>query len=490
MKTPFYKSLLLNRPLLWNTRIVQMLLLALFAHIIYFIIGYGSVHSIRFISNGYLNNFSEELILHFSTGVILFITVVIWLFWFLRNNPFKSFYPIKRSYLAFEFSIIFIIFFSLITIFNTFYYAQNLKLKNLTKDCNLVEDAEIVNMASCFLPYESIFFEKSNSCEAERIKDSIDALYPYDPSLCEKENNVSYPNYESNDLSYLNYCQVRISQFSNEYDSRFYHETSKRWLIGHKKDSIRNILNKYIEIADKYRIRHALNANELTEYCFDDSNYKVSFTLENYYPYGNSDINNISSNSAEFGNLNSAIGEVQQIRSKNFFNISEWEIIFYIALVLSLALFSFRITRFKPWIISVLGFGVLSIIAGIINGIFNSEELILFLIIIFTIFCFVISIINIRRQNNKLFTGLFLIWSSILLGIQLPSILRITQNNTRAISECVNNHWVIIRPEHPFNIWISNNWDMINAMNIIFIFLMMFFYLIPMAYKWQANPAE
>jgi mannose/fructose/N-acetylgalactosamine-specific phosphotransferase system component IIC len=178
------------------------------------------------------------------------------------------------------------------------------------------------------------------------------------------------------------------------------------------------------------------------------------------------------------------------IQNDTFFTISMWEIYGYIALGLSVLLLSFRFTRFKPWIVSVLGLGVVFIIFAIIANMLPEEDYIVYFYLGFTVLCLLKALQLTTKQKNKLHAGVWLNWSVFSIAGFIPVILKLIYDNTGEIKRCINEYYVVVRPELPIHRLIGANWDLINIGN--FVCLLAYFLLayIPLAYKWQANPSE
>ena len=85
MFTKIQKYLLINHPLLWNTKIVPALCFALLFHILFFVIGYvyGNVDFTD--ENYYRSDFSTGVIIFFSI-LITILFFVVWFVYYFRNN--------------------------------------------------------------------------------------------------------------------------------------------------------------------------------------------------------------------------------------------------------------------------------------------------------------------------------------------------------------------------------------------------------------------
>ena len=119
--------LLLNHPLLWNIKIVQVLIFALIFQGFFFFLGYNSVNGLS-VFKDYEYSGLENFQVFLFGGLILVLGLIVWLIYYLRHNAFKSFYPVTKSRLRKEFLLVFFVFIINLPIFHTYLYARHLKL--------------------------------------------------------------------------------------------------------------------------------------------------------------------------------------------------------------------------------------------------------------------------------------------------------------------------------------------------------------------------
>ncbi len=501
--------LLVNFPLLWNTRIIQVLSFMAVCHIVFFILGYNSLYTLRALYDyrfKFLDNFEVNLI----AALIIAIVFIVWLVFYLRNNLFKSFYPVTKWYLVKEFFIVLTIVFLTLPLYNSFAYGKHLKILKLGKNTNPEMDMQIVNQARCFLPTSLDSYEKNQCCDtvdAKAIRDSIkDAKYSkLNENRCngylseetpQRLENIldSLPNKE---YSYLYYCLN-----NNVANYVLFNKNNKRWLLNKQKDSIQLAINKLLKIADIYKIKHKIKSNRLTDWCFANSkfepynlittgNYGEAYTTPSMYNE-EEDIKYVNSDYYfELDNLYRGIEKVEQEQAKGFFDQVNWLIYIYISLGIAIVLFMFRVTRLKQWLIAIVGLGIVGIIFAIIAQMSRSTDFMLYFYFLFIISIALISILWIKNDKSKMITGVVLNWFAYLMGSFLITLAGIIIVNTKEIRKCINNYWVVIRPEPPIHKWLNDNMATnVQYINIVFILLMMVFVIIPLAYKWQANKAE
>lgn len=124
------KYLLLNYPLLWNTKAVPLTCFLIVMHVIFLVIGYidGALNFNETEQN--YNSSNEGAIIFFSV-LISFLTFVIWLVYYFKNNAFKAFYPKGDFSLFKEWCLILLISFLVSTFALTYELVCDLRIKKL-----------------------------------------------------------------------------------------------------------------------------------------------------------------------------------------------------------------------------------------------------------------------------------------------------------------------------------------------------------------------
>ncbi len=498
--------MLLNHPLLWNIKIVQVLVFALICHTLFFFFGYNSANGLSvFKEYGYsgLEHFPVVLL----DGLILALGSIVWLINYLRHNAFKSFYPVTKTRLRKEFILVFFVFIINLPIFHTYLYGRHLKLLKITAHLNPEEDAKIVNLAAAFIPTSSNKYDSQNCCDsiearAEREKNMPPPPIDYcDINSSETESleeitaaaapteTTTTPSSSYSEYLYGNYFQKAIQQVEFENDEYHYHYKVKRWLKNKERDSIKICLQAYFKTMDKYHARHNVNIDTLVSWCFADEKNTVYHEVSTYY--GNLqefEYEKMNYMEGEFDAINYSISNVHKLKTDGFFSATQTIIYLYIALGLSILLILFRFTRLKPWISAIIGTGVWSIIFGLMTFAFSED--IQYVFILFVFLCLFFSIQFIRSKRNKLFSALWLHWFSFgFLGF-FPLLMYNIYKATGDINKCINHVWVTVRPAYPIHDWINDNWASIGLINWSIGILVTLFLIIPLCYRWQANPSE
>ncbi|WP_442266563.1 hypothetical protein ACSIGC_02370 [Tenacibaculum sp. ZS6-P6] len=145
------KYLVEHYPLIWNTKLVWMLAFAIIVHLTFFIAGFLSVNTQSDVSSHYnLEEFyygSPAFLIGVLTSII---SLLIWIIFYLKNNAFKNFYPLKKGTLFIQFCILFLIFFTNITHYYSYKKGVTSKIKTLYNWNEIDTDIKKFNNAAIF----------------------------------------------------------------------------------------------------------------------------------------------------------------------------------------------------------------------------------------------------------------------------------------------------------------------------------------------------
>lgn len=148
------QNLLERYPSIWNTKIVWILLIAFFVHLLFFVIGFVS-HSDPTSLQKYrvTNDFFESGLIMVSI-VISILLLVGWLVLMFKNNSFKNFYPTSSLQLFGQFVQYFIIVFVSITFYFSYMFGFESFIKNEYPDAKMKEQIELTNRVYPFFSQE------------------------------------------------------------------------------------------------------------------------------------------------------------------------------------------------------------------------------------------------------------------------------------------------------------------------------------------------
>ncbi len=503
--------------MLWNTKAVFLLPLALIIHVLFYLAGFIYFIDIDELWQHY--HFKEENVTMIS---VLFSTliIIIWLVFYLRNNPFKSFYTLGRGYMFKEFVLIFIIFFSTATFFLSYKQGlyDNVDLK--TQDINIAKEATLINLSAHFIAFDYSNFDAYGCCdsiEARRVRDSIET--EYEKTLTPKELRIyqlkkreaerNLVDTVEDPHSYMHYCKREIEFYSPTKEGHLLNEEelnqiAHSWLKNGRKDSLQQLFTHLLSICDKYGAIYNFDPKAQINECFNDDEFTVNKTLyrysvdsTNYYrenDYGeyNDDYDEQVRNylkTYEFIhiiNLNDALNRINTVRH-SFWDVGIFMVWLYYSFGLTILLFSFRVTRLKHWFMGAVGIGLWTILLTLIAVGFHLNKQLPVLLLLIGIIVSIVGILYIVNRKKKLLSGIIYNWMLWFMPFVLPLIFVAIEINTdynchlKEFKETTNCQ---------INYWINTNWVLINSTNMVLVIALIFFVFIPLVRKWQSNPDE
>jgi hypothetical protein len=383
--------LLLRYPLLWNIKIVPLLTAMLIIHAVFFIIGYVS-GEIDFTETGigyYLyKDDNAPLIIFFSVliGVLVFI---IWMVFYFRNNAYKSFYPISNTSLYKEWLLL-----ALACIINCSYsasylYAKDLRARNYFTEKEFLQRTDVLSMASLFAegsfnepPYKLV--DKNGVKRRVDLKAMTFAGREYSlTSLLNKSiNRFSYQSAHRDSLN-----QLRV----------------KKWLADNRKDSVLWLMTEFEKIAKGHNLKSNISPKQWLNLVYDYPDYTTYTTvgkIESYpsdtgYEYDDYDytqtqyIDPVTHNDIDtLSNDIKVISGRKYIYPKNYVPLLQlnksydrisksWEdpdidsdvclFYLYFGFSLSMAVFSFRVTAGRAWLIALVSLGIAGMLTGVLS---------------------------------------------------------------------------------------------------------------------------
>lgn len=490
-------KLLSQYPLLWNTKLIYVIPAALLTHLAFYIGGYLISVDITNLTN---YRFLREISTGIFSTLVSIVIVILWLVYYLRNNPFKSFYTVSRNYLFAEFLLIALVFFSISTFFLTYQQGKFDKIASATGATNLAEEVNIVNLSSHFIAYDLEQFSEYRNCDAARERDREDSLRKANQKsnnsqLSKLENtssdfrNVDYDPYRDpgEEYSYLHYCglELNLAKDNDEILNKYQLDAKARnWLEENHTDSVLQLFKQLIALCKKYNVNHAFSPDAQVAECFGDSKFTVNRTFEkNYSEY--------SRNRPPYIDLRHLTNTLQYINTvKTGFWTSEL-FLFWLLSALSAAvmLFSFRLTRLKHWFMGLIGVGLWSIIIVLAVVIFRLEEgIIPFILLLWALFT-VFGTSQIINKKAKLISGIVYNWVFWFTPFVIPLIF--TQIGIISAKKCFTLAPIGARTSAcDTSKWITNHWELILYLNVAVMLVVIYFAFIPLVRKWQSNPEE
>ncbi|MCO6565094.1 MAG: hypothetical protein J6581_06590 [Apibacter sp.] len=459
------KRLLENYPVLWNTKFVPMGITVLIFNIFFLINGFFS-GSVNFHDMDY--NYNITTVFYLISALASLLILIIWLLFYFKNNGLKSFYPKKSNALYIEWLLTFIL-----LIGNQLYpysYSQGIQLKERTyaSKKQTYDAKKILNKIQILLP-DSYYYYQSTP-----IKNTIDSL----------END---PDSTPMNLSLLNFNTYYFDQNKVEI------EQVKNWLIKEQKDSIRNLIHKYLNLQKKHNLSSNLTVNSWMKLVYNPPNYFVP--QSNYISKTKTYYDDNIKHYVEFQNLDFAYQKIYDAYNNGNFSNKFILVILYIALNLSILLFTYRTTSGKAWLIALVVLGLLTFINGIFSVVFQ-------LFFIDNHFSHIICLINIY-------------WSFVFLFMCVYILIKLYKKQAKNKSAIMINLILWMLPNIPILYFISFMLSMnesiygedqntyISSMyhyfydhftvffwiNLIFVIIILFF-IAKIIKKWRALPEE
>lgn len=488
-------------PLLWNTRVVFVLPLVLLIHGLFYLAGYSQLIGFSEFHQGRI--FEAEEVILFSC-LITVVILLIWLIYYLRNNPLKAHYPISKKYMFGEFLLLFLIFFSSATFFFTFRQGIYDQARSMTADTDLVEEANAINLAFHFIPMRVDGFLSCQSCDSLHAREERqdERFRIYQESL-KKGASKSYYDGDQEPftysdtpaLSYLNYCHLMVSDLdegaliSKEENSR----RAVSWLKGGNKDSVRLALTRLKELLVKYEVTHRFDPLRQADVVFWGPGFVVQegtfYNPDHDYEFvdtaGHSIIN--------YHDLTDAIDKVEEIR-EGFWDYEMLLGILYYALGAAIALYSFRMMKARIWFAALIGVGLWAIVLGLVFSLSDMEEEGVFSVFLFLFLAFLaLAIWLIRGKENKFFSGLtflWAIWSQLAVLPLIVAFVMETYGYEETVVRTIDGQINVEKVRTTAYTWFNDNIEHVFSFNLgLFLVLLILIY-IPLARKWQANPEE
>ena len=413
------QKLLLNNPLLWNLKIVPFAIVAIVFHIIFFALGY--INGAIDFSSDYLKysfDFDNKLILFFSI-LISIITFIIWIVLYSRNNAFKSFYP-KSNFSIFKEWLLILAFCILNISFSaTYIYAKDVRVKSYFSEKELNRRMEILSLSSIFIDGS---FKEGNSVTVVKNGQAV---------LVERDS-FDFKNRRYSLKSLINKNVINLGNFTHEQDS-LNDLRVKNWMVENKKDSVKWLLDEFMKISKEHGLETNITADQWFSYVYsypDYTNYKTIGKTEKEIFYDSAYYQNmaveediaISKNGIDttrsqkiqiingqeyvyskyyvpFNSLENSYGQIARIFNRPQADSDFFMAYIYAALGLSLALFSFKVTSARDWLIAFVSLIIFGIVSGFITAFAGSEML--FLSIYLLLFFALLAYFTIVLSNKK-----------------------------------------------------------------------------------------
>lgn len=518
--------LITNHPQIWNTKLVWVMASIILTHICFYVAGFAHFDDFSKLHSYYHidNQMVQSINIGFSV-LATFLTLTIWLVFYLRNNPFKSFYPLKPLYFITEFGIIILVVFSSMMFYKSYAegFCQAIRIK--TAETNMVEEINTLNLAYGLIPQDKRFYKLHASCDsldyinglkalndkyeylsadnlpktveerADEIPDQ-DAVTDVVDTVKEAINDFYRREKADANLSLLHFCQKFFNH--KPYDTLTLSKYQiaaqmQQWLTTGNKEEVKKVLTRFDAMCRKYKIDYNIAITDYADYAFADTNFRPS----HYVSYHVVTVDDASFSTAEDQNPNNwrlEMGDVERslenIQNANETKDDEWQFLLlnlFIAFNLSILLFTFRLTPVRVWFTAVAGHFGLPIITGLLAVMVNSETGNYVLILLIAYIAYLLHFAF--RKTMKKTSGVFLIWFTwwqLYIGLIVYSLL-----------EEVYRPHEVLGPDGKFHMTPSPFYDFLQhydahiaAGYMLFTFLFIGLVLSRNYRKWMALPEE
>ena len=436
------KKLLLENPIIWNTKLVPMLLIVVLLHLIFFALGYyeGTI------------DFTNQTKVDIEVSAILFgilliiLITILWLVHYFKNNSLKTFYTKSKNSLFYEWLQVFIVCLLLITFFVSFQIGEQLHHKSYYSKEETIERCKIISQADVFIDgyfkrteidsivsnfignsTKNIALSNQNQNNVEDVTETY-AEETVDYSGFVYKDHVMFKNKKYDENSLINRQCFEFYMLDEAQDSLNNLEV-KNWLFEDNQKEVKNLMNTYLSLIKEHQLATNLNVEKWFKITYNKPEFKdflyivpflKEYETEDSYSYNSnyskSYINHNNNKYSKYFVQQDVLKNKYQIVSKAHTNpFIEFESVLaylFAALGFSLLLFSFRVTSSKSWLIALVSFGVLNIIFGVITAVLTSEMaylyFVLFSILGAIIYFFVIYFNQRSIQLSKIALNLFL----------------------------------------------------------------------------------
>ncbi len=506
--------LLVRYPLLWNTRIVPMLLVNLLLNVFFFGLGYLTTY-LDFAET--YHRFYERPLVYFAIVLCIIGGFILWLLQYRKNNAFGVFYPKKSREVYAEWVFIFVILFGLFLTPFSFNMGITQKIKSYAPKEEVLGKMQTLTRVRSIIPCgskQSYFKEYPDGYTKDEngniVKITNEEHYSDSPyynsdeidSIVQQTNNTlnlkDYPNFAQ--LSLLN--QDVYNYYGYQTDSAEAYRV-RNWLIEENRAEIENLIRSFLALAKEHKLQTNITAEEWMKLIYNPPTYPVgdynlmqcSMAYETYGDHYRKE----SGFYVPYEELRSAYSEIEEVhtsqKTTNIFLL----IIACIATMFSLLIFSNRCSSGRSWLTALISLAIVAFISFMFVAIWNvfgfgyrADMAGVDLYILFWIGIFageLIYVIRLMRGNrNKGRTTILihhLLWFLPLIPMMF---LLIVTNHTQHhynVSDCNS-----ICTTCAIQQFIENNIIGIIWANIGLLFISMWFFVSCVLRKWKSLPEK
>ncbi len=290
MKKFIYKTnqyLLENHPIIWNTKIVWVLITVFFIHILFFAFGYTALTNPEMLHEYGAKTIFFESGTVFISIILSVLIIVFWLIFMFKNNAFKSFYPSSKLKLFKQFVCYLIIIFFSVSFFISFNSGVKAYTYSTYKNERFDKEVKAANNTA-------LFFSKNlrdYTINQRRYPSPFNQLYCESYEELEENKNDSI----SSHLTFLNhnyaFYTLKTKEGSlnqgyqdSDYSGFLFYTTKDTLSTYYYKDSIYNIKTIAKSAYPSYYNYSSIFFSPKKELA-NISNIKTNYTLIDEYEY-------------------------------------------------------------------------------------------------------------------------------------------------------------------------------------------------------------
>lgn len=258
-------KLLLRYPLLWNTRIVPVAAAGLLINILFFIWGYnhGAVDFGAENSMFYVDPTPAVVIM--LSIVLSVLIAILWLVFYLRNNAFKSYYPLKGNALYKEWLLLVLACVMNCTYSLSFLYGEDFRGRGYFTEEEFSHRLDVISMVSLF-------------ADGAFEDDGVDQTWVNEEPVYTKRNYTTFRGKKYPLNSLLN---KETADFTYQRDGKdsLNQDRVKGWLMENRKDSVLWLMQEFDKIVKDHNAKTSVTPEKWLELVYDHPSFSKYITV-------------------------------------------------------------------------------------------------------------------------------------------------------------------------------------------------------------------
>jgi hypothetical protein len=494
--------LVTNYPQIWNTRLAWSVIVLGTLHLLFFIAGFFK-SDIIFTLHEY--NLSRLYVPddNFILSILISILFIIgWLWYYLRNNPIKSFYPVGKLYLTKEFLIILATIIFASTFFMSYANGFWARVVSITSKAELKQEIDNLNIAYGFMPQDGNNYIKENSCEAiEETYNNNQNNQKQNSSKRNSDNdNNSKSEFYNNANNNKNRNEKAQGAFFYKYYCRQYLDANNSFniLSGPQihtamlscldnEDKLKNVFTTLTATLKKYDLKYNYNYNQHVANVWAQHG---TFTDAFDYKTGESQSEGFNNNETQYldenpssptasetryaaiGNLRSVLDNFQDYYNRPIRDEGGYMAFLYLLFGISGLIFTLRLISTRHFMFSIIGALLILIFSGLIIGFFLRHSDYgpwQFCALLFGLFYLIYFI---TKGSNKTLATLCHTWFIWLIPAVLPFLFAVINQSTNRYNY---REIDVVSKWQPLIDYVEDNMLLVLGLNLVFAFIWIVF---------------